>query len=76
MLSAWGANAYGLAHLMEYIVKKICDKRYLIFCETGDIEYSQTNLDVGTLTTISASAHIYWKRDKQELNLFRRKLNV
>ncbi len=63
MLSAWGQNAYGLSRLLEYIVGKIN--------ATGYCEY-----DVGTLTTISASAHIYWDRDQQELNSFRRHLNV
>ena len=74
MLSAWGANAYGLAHLMEYIVRKICDECYRLFCETGEEEYCWTDLNVGTLTTISSSAHIYWKRDKQELNEFKKRM--
>lgn len=63
MLSAWGANAYGLAHLMEFVVEKIN-------------EYVERPVTIGTLTTISSSAHIYWKRDKYELDQFRRKLNV
>lgn len=67
MLSAWGANAYGLSHLLKYI----CDSINMSIAEArGEC------IGVGSLTTISSSAHIYWKRDKQELNLFRRKLNV
>ena len=64
MLSAWGANAYGLSHLLKYI------------CDSINISITEECIGVGSLTTISSSAHIYWKRDKQELNLFRRKLNV
>ncbi len=67
MLSAWGANAYGLSHLLKYI----CDSINMSIAEArGEC------IGVGSLTTISSSAHIYWKRDKQELDLFRRKLNV
>jgi len=57
MLSAWGANAYGLAHLMKYVCDRI-----------------DQPITIGTLTTISSSAHIYWKRDKQELNEFKKRM--
>lgn len=57
MLSAWGANAYGLAHLMKYVYDRI-----------------DQPITIGTLTTISSSAHIYWKRDKQELNEFKKRM--
>lgn len=57
MLSAWGANAYGLAHLMKYVCDQI-----------------DQPITIGTLTTISSSAHIYWKRDKQELNEFKKRM--
>lgn len=78
MLSAWGANAYGLAHLMKYICESINISIYADGMEKklSDAEAIEDWINVGTLTTISASAHIYWKRDKQELDLFRRKLNV
>lgn len=57
MLSAWGANAYGLAHLMKYMCDQI-----------------DQPITIGTLTTISSSAHIYWKRDKQELDEFKKRM--
>lgn len=59
MLSAWGANAYGLAHLMKYVCDRI-----------------DQPITIGTLTTISSSAHIYWKRDKQELNEFKKRMII
>ncbi len=61
MLSAWGQNAYGLTQLLLYIVGKINTKSY-------------SSYEIGTLTTISASAHIYWKRDAAELASFKKKL--
>ena len=57
MLSAWGANTYGLAHLMKYVCDQI-----------------DQPITIGTLTTISSSAHIYWKRDKQELDEFKKRM--
>ena len=64
MLEAWGANAYGLVHLMGYIIDSI------------NREMCDEAIGVGTFTTISSSAHIYWKRDQSDLLAFRRKLNV
>ena len=78
MLSAWGANAYGLTYLMKYV----CDEINKIIYEDGirsglcDCESREDCISVGTLTTISSSAHIYWKRDQSDLLAFRRKLNV
>lgn len=78
MLSAWGANAYGLAHLMKYICDMLNVQIYNEYMSTGlsDSECRGMCVNYGTLTTISTSAHIYWKRDKHELDRFRRKLNV
>lgn len=78
MLSAWGANAYGLAHVMKYVCDTINISIYADGMEKklSDEEATGKFISIGTLTTISASAHTYWKRDKQELDLFRRKLNV
>lgn len=78
MLSAWGANAYGLAHLMKYICDTLNDMIYDDYAKMGlsDSECRGMCIGYGTLTTISTSAHIYWKRDKHELDRFRRKLNV
>ncbi|MCK9326594.1 MAG: thymidylate synthase [Bacteroidales bacterium] len=61
MLSAYGANVYGLAHMQ----KLICDEIN---------ELSINRITIGTLTTISSSAHIYWKRDTQEFNEFKRRM--
>lgn len=61
MLSAYGANVYGLAHMQ----KLICDEIN---------ELSINKITIGTLTTISSSSHIYWKRDKQELNEFKKRM--
>jgi len=63
MLSAWGQNAYGLAYLQKYIVDEI-NKR-------SSITYS-----VGTLETISLSAHIYYTRDCLELSRFKDKADI
>ena len=60
MLSAWGENAYALAHLMERIITGI----------------QMQDLRIGWLETISTSAHMYWKRDDAELKKFRRILGV
>lgn len=45
ILLAWGANAYGIENMMEYVCCAL------------------KNVSMGTLTTMSASAHIYHIRD-------------
>lgn len=60
MLSAWGENAFALAYLMERIITGI----------------TMQDLRIGWLETISTSAHMYWKRDAEELKKFRRILGV
>lgn len=76
MLSAWGANAYGLAHLMKYVCDAINAGIYEDGIRSGlsGTEAREDCISEGTLTTISASAHIYWKRDKQELNEFKKRM--
>jgi thymidylate synthase len=54
MLMAWGCNAYGLARMMEVAAAKLSSEYNLL-------------TRVGTLTTISSSAHIYYDRDADVL---------
>lgn len=67
MLSAWGQNAYGLAHLQQFIVSSINEGRG----RKGGEE-----LVPGWLETISISAHMYFHRDQLELNLFLEKIKT
>lgn len=64
MLSAWGQNAYGLAHMQDHILAAI---------NTGREKQGLTPLTMGWLETISISAHMYVKRDQLELMKFFRK---
>lgn len=59
MLSAWGQNAYGLAHMQKFILDEINLKRA-----------GRDPLVQGWLETISVSAHMYVKRDQLELMKF------
>ncbi len=63
MLEAWACDVWGLANLLMYVVNGINTK-------------AGTAYEVGSITTISASAHIYWKRDQSDLDDFRRILGV
>ncbi len=67
MLSAWGQNAYGLAHLQQYIVDEI---------NKGLSYKSGEKITIGWLETISISAHMYFKRDQLELMRFEDKDKV
>jgi thymidylate synthase len=63
MLSGYGANAAGLTSLMRYI----------------EIELHKRNawkVNLGSLTTFSSSAHLYWTRDDRELSEFKTKLRI
>ncbi|HWQ66419.1 MAG TPA: thymidylate synthase [Methanospirillum sp.] len=64
MLSAWGQNAYGLAHMQDHILAAI---------NAGREKKGQDPLTLGWLETISISAHMYMKRDQLELMKFFRK---
>ncbi|MDD3573858.1 thymidylate synthase [Methanospirillum sp.] len=66
MLSAWGQNVFGLAHLQKYICEQINLKM-----KGDEQKYSQ-----GWLETISISAHMYYHRDQLELNLFLDKIKT
>jgi thymidylate synthase len=66
MLSAWGQNAYGLAHMQRYICDKVNEKR----------KQQDNPLKTGWLETISVSAHMYFHRDQLELNLFLEKIKT
>ena len=66
MLSAWGQNVFGLAHLQKYICEQINLKK-----KGDELKYSQ-----GWLETISISAHMYYHRDQLELNLFLDKIKT
>lgn len=57
MLSAWGADAYALSKVLDYVALSL-------------------RISPGYLETISTSAHIYFKRDAEELKAFRRVLNI
>ena len=61
MLSAWGQNAYGLAHMQKYILDGINE---------GRAKKGQDLLIQGWLETISISAHMYVRRDQLELMKF------
>jgi thymidylate synthase len=64
MLSAWGQNAYGLAHMHKFILEGINE---------GRKKKGQTMLNQGWLETISVSAHMYFTRDQLELMKFFKK---
>jgi thymidylate synthase len=61
MLSAWGQNAYGLAHLLRFICDEINKERK---------RRNQPFLTIGWLETISVSAHMYFTRDDYELRCY------
>ena len=61
MLSAWGQNAYGLAHLLQFICNEINKERK---------RQHQPLLTIGWLETISVSAHMYFARDDYELRRY------
>lgn len=61
MLSAWGQNAYGLAHMQKFILDGINEVR---------TKNGQEPLIQGWLETISVSAHMYVKRDQLEIMKF------
>jgi len=58
MLSAWGNNAYALHALQNYVGEEIFKRTKNHNCVCGGN---------GTLTTISANAHMYFKRDAEEM---------
>ena len=59
MLSAWGCNAYALAHLQKHMLDNLI--------------YKYRDLELGYLETTSISAHIYFKRDQNQVDEFKRK---
>ncbi len=61
MLSAWGQNAFGLAHMQKFILDEINEAR-----KKNNISL----LTQGWLETISVSAHMYITRDQLELMKF------
>ena len=66
MLSAWGANAYGLEGLHQHVWNRIK-------WETRDRFDGREKLSLGNLETTSISAHIYWKRDYGQLGEFKKR---
>jgi len=64
MLSAWGQNAYGLAHMQKFILDGV---------NAGRERRGEQRLTQGWLETISVSAHMYIRRDQLELMKFFRK---
>ncbi|PKL59572.1 MAG: thymidylate synthase [Methanomicrobiales archaeon HGW-Methanomicrobiales-4] len=61
MLSAWGQNAYGLAHMQKFILDGVNE---------GRKKKGEEPLKQGWLETISISAHMYITRDQLELMKF------
>jgi thymidylate synthase len=59
MLSAWGCNAYALAHLQRYVFDRL--------------KIAHPDLRMGWMETTSISAHIYLKRDQNQLDVFRKR---
>ena len=59
MLGGAGANWVGLEGLQELVIHKLIEGGYT------------ENIRAGSLTTCSSSAHLYWKRDKPELDKFK-----
>jgi hypothetical protein len=73
MLSAWGANAYALAHLQKEVMVRINSS---IVNSHGDRIMSYREMEhelvtMGWMETTSISAHIYFKRDHSEAEKFR-----
>jgi thymidylate synthase len=59
MLGGAGANWVGLTGLMELVASKlVCNGM-------------KDTLRIGSLTTCSSSAHLYWKRDQKDLDDFK-----
>ena len=63
MLSGYGPNAIGLTGLMEYV------------CEHLKPRLGK-NIQVGSLSTLSSSAHIYCEAQSKELREFKRVLRI
>jgi thymidylate synthase len=56
ILMAYGANMYGIARMMEWVVAQINNSDKML-------------ISMGSITSISASAHIYVKRDASVLEM-------
>lgn len=67
MLGGAGANWVGLCGLMELVAGRL---KYLAGDEKG-VGPDEVDVKVGSLTTCSSSAHLYWKRDESDLDKFR-----
>jgi len=63
ILSAWCQNTVGLSGVMRYIIDSLN-------------QHEPHEITSGHLVTFSTSAHIYYKRDTDELNKFRAYLRV
>lgn len=63
MLSAWGGNTYAFSHLQKYVLDAL---NYNALKSGADL------FGIGWLETTSISAHIYWKRDGNDLDEFRK----
>jgi thymidylate synthase (methanogen type) len=63
MNGGYGPNAIALEGLMEYVRDEYVNA-------TG------ISVEIGTLTTTSSSAHLYWKRDASDLQAFKKVLGI
>lgn len=68
MLSAWGANAYALAHLQKEVLVRI---NAAIVNQYTIPNHGDGLIKMGWMETTSISAHIYFQRDHSEAEKFR-----
>lgn len=73
MLSAWGANAFALAHLQKEVLMSINASNVNKAMEekTGELVKTVELIQMGWMETTSISAHIYFKRDHSEAMKFK-----
>jgi thymidylate synthase len=73
MLSAWGANAFALAHLQKEVLVRVnaANVNKAMEEKSKELIKDVQLMQMGFLETTSISAHIYFKRDHSEAEKFR-----